>query len=182
MDLSVLKSRGAGAFAALLALTFGASTIQATNVLTATSSVAVSRSTLTGPGSAASIVIKPVTALTLSNTLAVSFNAPGSGLVVTAPAITTLSTTNQTAGITFTVNAGPGCVGASTGAVVITLKAGGVADATSTANVTVSASASPLVAVPVTISCAKNGGVYTPGPAQTVSVTSAAAGGTPYYR
>ena len=47
-------------------------------------------------------------------------------------------------------------------------------------NDTVTSSASALVAAPVTISCTLTGGVYSPGPAQTVSVTSAAAGGTPF--
>ena len=36
MDLSVLRTRGAGTFAAMLALTIGAGSLKATNVLTAT--------------------------------------------------------------------------------------------------------------------------------------------------
>ncbi len=179
MDLSVLKIHGARAFVALLALTVGAGAIQA-NLLTATTPVAVTCNTATGPGTVANIVVKPSPALTGSNTIVVSFAAPGAGLVVTAPALQTLSTTNQSAGITYTVNTAAGCVGASTGATVFHFTAGGTTDFAVTVNDTVTATTSALVAAAVNISCTLNAGTYTPGPAQTVSVTSAATGGTPF--
>jgi uncharacterized protein (TIGR03437 family) len=113
--------------------------------------------------------------------------APGGGLVVTAPSTSVLSSTNQTAGITFTVNAAPGCVGNTTGSTVIQFKAavgsGSAAnDATVTANDTVTtATSSGISANPVTITCAlTTGPVYTPGQPQTISITSAATGGIPF--
>jgi uncharacterized protein (TIGR03437 family) len=177
----ISKLPGIGALTALLALWACTASLQAANLLTATpASVTVTCNTATGPGAAATIVIKPVTPLVGAATLAVSFNAPGSGIVVTPPLVTSLSTANQTAGLSYTVSTAAGCVGASTGATVVTFKAGGVSDATATVNDTVTSSASGLVAAPVTITCGKSGSSYTPGSAQTVSVSSAASGGTPF--
>lgn len=180
MDLLASRIRSGGTFGALLALTIGAGSLQATNLLTATSPVALTCNTATGPGTAATIVVKPVTALTGSATIVVTFTAPGGGLLVTAPTTTTLSTGNQAAGLSYSVKVAAGCVGASTGATTITFLAGGVSDATVTANDTVTATTSALVASGISLTCALNSGTYTPGPAQTVSVTSAATGGTPF--
>ena len=188
MDISIRRKRTSLAFAGLLALTVGAATMQA-NVLTATSPVAVSCSTATGPGSAATITVKPSssTTLTTSTAITVTFTSPTGGIVVTAPTNNVLSASNQTAGITFTVNTSPGCVGNTTGATVIQFKAavgtGSAAnDATVTANDTVTtATSSGISANPVTITCAlTTGPVYTPGPAQLISITSAASGGIPF--
>ncbi|HVW84091.1 MAG TPA: hypothetical protein VHB50_05405 [Bryobacteraceae bacterium] len=138
--------------------------------------------TATGAGNPASVVVKPATALTGSNTIAVTLGSLSGGVVVTAPATSTLSTGNQAAGLVYSVSLAAGCVGVSTGAQTFRLNAGGVADVTVTVNTTLVASASGLNVSPspVTISCVKNGSVYTPGAAQTVSVTSIAAGGTPF--
>ena len=148
--------------------------------LTATSPVAVTCNTTTGPGAAQNIVVKPFIPLTGSNSLAVSFAQPGNGLTVTAPTLQTLSTSNQSAGLTYTVTTANGCVGATTGAVTIQFKAAGSNDVTVTANDTVTASGSGLVVSPVTVTCSLSGSTYIPGPTQTVSVTSSAAGGTPF--
>lgn len=179
MDLSVLRLRSVQAFAALLAFTIGAGSAQAFS-LVATSPVALTCSTAAGPGAAQTINIKPVVALTGVNTLAVSFTAPGGGLIVIAPGTTTLSTANQVAGINYTVVVGNGCVGASTGATTIQFKSAGVNDVTVTANDVVTSTTSGLVAPPVIITCARSGGVFTPGSAQTASVTSTAVGGTAF--
>lgn len=179
MDLSVLRSRSVQAFAALLALTIGAGSAQAVS-LVATSPVTLTCSTVSGPGAAATITIKPLVALTGVNTLAVSFTAPGSGLIVTAPSTVTLSTANQVAGINYTVVVANGCIGASTGAVQIQFKSANVNDVVVTANNTVTATTSGLSVSPVTITCARTGNVFTQGPAQTVSVTSSATGGTAF--
>lgn len=173
--------KGFRAFAAMLALTAGSAALQATNVLSVASPTAtVTCSTATGPGAAATIVVKPVTLLTGTNTLVVTFTPPGAGLVVTAPSTTTLSTTNQAAGLSYTVVVANGCVGASTGSTTLTFKAGGTNDVTVAVGDTVTSTTSGLSATPVTVTCAKSGSTYTPGAAQTVSVTSAAAGGTQF--
>lgn len=188
MDTSIRRKRTSLALAGLAALTVGAGAMQA-NVITATSPVTVSCSTATGPGTAASITVKPVssTALTTSTAITVTFVTPSGGLVVTAPSTNVISATNQSAGITFTVNTSPGCVGNTTGATVIQFKAAvgtgsSANDATVTANDTVTvATSSAISANPVTITCAlTTGPVYTPGPSQVISITSAASGGTPF--
>src|SRR5438105_2106137 len=116
MDFSVLKFRSAATFGTLLGLTVFAGTMRATNLLTATSPISVTCSTVTGPGTAQTITVKPSPALTGSGTIVVTFTAPSGGLVLTAPSVTTLSTANQATGLIYTVNVANGCVGASTGA------------------------------------------------------------------
>ena len=63
LKLRVRTTRnGLRAFAALLALTAGSAALQAVNVLSVASPTAtVTCSTATGPGAAATIVVKPVT-------------------------------------------------------------------------------------------------------------------------
>ena len=180
MDVLNLRARCTRALITLLALTAGASTIKATNLLNVTASVTVTCNTATGPGAAQNIVVKPATALTGSNTIAVSFVSPSNGLVVTAPANQTLSTANQSAGITYTVAVNAGCANAVGTPTTLQFTANTNNDATTTVNDNLTATTSALVANNVTISCVLSGGVYTPGPAQTISVTSHATGGTPF--
>jgi uncharacterized protein (TIGR03437 family) len=157
-----------------------ATALHAANLLTATpSSVALTCNTVTGPGTPATIVIKPAATLT-SGSLAVTQLALSSGLVVTPPAPATLNAANQGQGLTYTVNLPPGCAGAATGNNTIRFYVAGAADVSVALNTTVIATSTPLVASPVALTCAKTAGAYTAGPAQTVSVTSAAAGGTPF--
>ena len=185
MNLPAFKSHSARAFIALSALTIFAGTMQATNLLLATpGSVTLTCSTVSGPGLAATVTLKPVTPLTGSNTLVVTVGSlSGTGLVVTPPSVTTLSTANQGAGIIYSIRIAGGCVAASTGAPTFRFAAGGAPDVTITANNTVTATTSGLVTAPsaLTVTCTRSAGpVYTPGPAQTLSVTSAAVGGTPF--
>ena len=170
-------------FRTTLALTLWCGGLQAANLLSPNpASVAVSCNTITGPGPAATVVVKPVTPLT-NKTIAVTLGALSSGLVVTPPASAVLDSTNQAQGLTYAVNLAAGCRGAASGSASIKFYAGGTADVTASVTMDVTALASPLVASPVTITCARNPDPplsYSVGPAQTVSVTSAAAGGTPF--
>jgi Putative Ig domain len=153
--------------------------MQATNVLTVTSPVTVTCNVITGVGAAASIVVQPVTALTGASTIAVTVTQPGHGLTVTAPAAQTLNATTALT-LTYTVNVTSAtCAGASLGPVTIQFNAGGTADATSTANVSIT---SPLVPSPssLALTCVKSGNNYTVGSSQTESVTSAVTGGTAF--
>lgn len=192
MDLSALKTNSVRNFAALFALTMCAGTMQATVTLTATApgggAINVACSTATGP-TTASIVVKPIVALTGVHAIVVTFTAAGSGLTITAPTgagATTLNLASQAAGLTYTIAAGPNCVGASTGPVTLHFSsnldaAGAQADVAPVANVTVTSTASALVAPAIVVTCARSAGpVYVPGPAATVSVTSSAIGGTPF--
>ena len=182
MDLSATRIHGFKTIVAILAFTAGAGSLQATNLLTATpSSVTLSCSTSAGPGSA-TVVVKPVTALTGVNTIAVTLGALTGGVVVTPPVTTSLSTANQTAGLTYTLSLANGCVGVTTSAPTFHFSAGGVSDVTVTVNTTLTATTSGLSVSPspLIVTCAKNGGTYTPAAAKTVSVTSAATGGTPF--
>src|SRR5271157_257821 len=183
MKLSTFRTDHAAGIRAALAAVLCCGGLPAANLLTATpGTVALTCNTITGPGSAATIVVKPVAALT-SNTLAVTQLASSAGLVVTPPAPAILNSTNQSQGLTYTVNLAAGCAGATSGSASIRFYAGGVADVPVTVNVAVTAAASPLVASPAMLTCVRNAGPpvsYTASPAQTVSVTSAAAGGTPF--
>jgi hypothetical protein len=178
MDVSIFRIRSGGTFAALLACTIGAGTAQAANVLQATSPVAVTCSAAAGPGAAASIIVKPVTALSGAATIAVTVTAPGSGLVVTAPAAQTLNATTALT-LTYTVSVAAACAGASNGAVTIHFNAATVADVTTTANVTITSSlvtATPAIA----LTCVLSSGTYTSGGTVTESVTSPVSGGTAF--
>src|SRR5438067_418151 len=96
MDLSVLRIHGTRGLGILAGLACFAGTMHATNVLTATpSTVTISCNTATGPGTAATVTIKSATTLATGSTIAVSVGSLSGGLVVTAPALTTLSTANQ---------------------------------------------------------------------------------------
>ena len=136
MSLATFRT-GAFLGAALAALLCPGGT-QAAKLLTATpNTIALTCNTLTGPGSAAAIVVSPVPTLT-TNTIAVSVDR-NAVVAVTAPA--ELNSTNQTQGLTYTVNAAAGCAGATNGSFTIRFHAGGVADVTGTANLSVVASA-----------------------------------------
>ena len=185
MYFQALRFRTSKVFCALIALTASMGTMQATNLLTATTPVSLTCSTTAGLGASASIVVKPVTALTGANTIAVTFANPGGGLVVTAPVGgTTLNAANSAAGITYTVNLSPGCVGSPAGSSTPTIqfKSNGNTDVVVTANATVTATTSALVPAPSTVAltCTKSGSLYGLGSAKTVSVTSGAPGGTAF--
>jgi uncharacterized protein (TIGR03437 family) len=165
----------------------------AQNLLTATpSSVSLTCNTnTTGPSAAVSVVVRPVTNLTGSNILAVTFGSVGAGLVVTAPATPVLTAANSVAGLTYTVRIANGCSGASSGTAAPTFRfsrattVGGsaTADVTVTANTTVTVgSTSPLTVNPaaVSLTCMKSGSTYTPGVAQKTQIRSLTTGGTPF--
>jgi hypothetical protein len=133
----------------------------ATSVGTASAALTATPSTLTlsctttgGPGAAASVVVKPSPLLTGASTIAVTLGTLPAGVVaVSTPALQTLSTANQAAGIVYVVNYAAGCAGASagSGAVTFRLRADGTDDATVTVNRSVIASTSALVATPTTV-------------------------------
>jgi hypothetical protein len=178
MDLSVLKLRGAGAFAALLASTiFGAGSLQAVQVVNATVSGAVTCNTATGPGTSATVTVKLGTGLVGSASLVVTLGAPGNGLVVTPSTPQTFLLAQNTSGVIYTVSAAPGCVGNSTGNTTLAFTAPSSTAGSAIVADTVTATTSALTAQPVTIQCIAGG---TPGRSQTVTVTSAATGGTPF--
>lgn len=188
MKLSLLQANrtALGLFVAMVGSTIPA---YAVNLLTATpGSVTLTCSTATGPGTAANVIVKPITALTGSNTLVVTAVSIGTGLVVTTPSVNTLSSSNSTAGITFTVRAANGCAGLTSGANAPTFRFSTVSngvDVTVTANVTVTVGASsPLTTLPssIALTCTRTPPTptYTPGPAQTLAVKSATTNGTPF--
>ena len=138
------------------------------------------------------ITVKPGTDLTYP--VVVTPGTLPAGLVVT-PSTQTLTSGNAATGVQFVFAAAPGCSGLSPGANVSSTfvfmanqnSAGALADGNAvTATITVTAVATALVApvtpaAPITISCLYNGSTYTPTPSTiSVSVTSAATGGTPF--
>jgi uncharacterized protein (TIGR03437 family) len=209
MDLSVLVKRSALALGGLLALTAGAGSMQATVTTLLTSTLVanvapiavagVTCATQTGPPlSPQSVVIRAFPAPAVGHTVTIGVTQTP-GLKVTPAAGLVLSSTNNTAGLTFNVNSTAGCSnafgitantlinGANTIAVVLTAQtdAGAVNTdnpLTVTDTITTGAGTSALVAANVTVTCGYNstGPVYTPGTPQTVSVSSAANLGTPF--
>lgn len=163
---------------------------QTNQLIASPSTITLTCNTTTGPGTNATINIKPRVALSGSATITAGLGTLPAGVVaVTTPANQVLSTANQAAGINYVVNYQAGCASATAGTASTTFRynatpSGGslAADVTITANTTVTASASPLVASPspITITCVKNGSVYTPSAARTLAITSAATGGTPF--
>jgi uncharacterized protein (TIGR03437 family) len=155
----------------------------AANLLSVTpASVSVACNTLTGPGPAATVVVKPVASLG-GSTISVSPGAVSAGLVISAPSLAVLTAANQPQGLTYTISVAAGCAGAVNGAVAIRFFAGAAADASLTVNTSVTAQATPLVASPVEVTCGRSSGpsaLYTPGPAQATVLTSTAPGGTPF--
>lgn len=165
--------------------------VSSTYTLNAVVTGAVTCNTLTGPGTSATITVTPFLALSGASTIAVTYGTVGNGLVVTPPASTTLG--NGTTSLAYTVSAPAGCVGTSSTSTGITFKNAGTADviANVTDTVTVTPNQSPLVFAPspVTIRCiytpsgnspASNSSNYAPAAAQTISITSAETGGTPF--
>jgi len=175
----------------MVALTVGSSALKATgNLLSATPSTAtLTCNTQTGT-TPANIVIKPVTALTGSATIAVTYAAVSGGLSV-SPASGTLNSTNGGtggAGLTFTVSFAAGCAGVTNAATTpIAFKQAGTSDVSVTITTNLTATNSGLSASPspVTITCVASGSqspyTYSVGPAVAVNVLSTAANiGTPF--
>jgi len=152
-------------------------------------SINVTCSTLTGPGPAVNVVVKPVTPIGLGGAaIPISLGTLPAGIVVT-PTTASLTTANQTAGLTFSVKAASGCAGATAGTNAVSFRFAYGASPTLSATVSISyavtAATSPLTPTPssVALTCTLSSGTYTPGPAQSVSIASAitlANGGTPF--
>lgn len=202
MDLSVIrfsvrKQRSALAIGGLLALTACAGSMQAgvNSLLAAAVSnplVGITCSTLAGIGTAQTITVTPLHANTTSTSVIVTLGTISPGLTVT-PATGTL--TSSTTSLVFTVNAAPGCVGLTTNSsnsVQFKSQETGTVVAVNTdvaptvvSTLTTVSGSTPLVAPAVTVTCGY--GVVNTVPtwvpsssAQTISVTSSAAGGTPF--
>ncbi len=161
-------------------------TVTSPYLMTGTVSGPITCSTVTGPGAPATITVKAFTALSGSATIAVTAASVPNGLVLTPPGSPTLNLGNNSTGIAFTVSAAVGCVGNSTGPTTITFQAGGTADVPVIVSDTVTATTSGLAVSPTSIALTCT---FTPGspgsytyrsPAQTISITSAATGGTPF--
>jgi hypothetical protein len=183
MKLSTIRTNGAAVLGAALAGALCCGGLQAASLLTAApGTIALTCNTLNGPGPAATVVVKPVAALT-AGSIVVTLSGLSAELVITPLAPAVLTSQNQSQGITYTVSLAAGCAAAVNGTTTIRFYAGGVADAAVTASIGVTAVASALVASPVTVTCVRNTAPavsYTPGPAATALLVSAAPGGTPF--
>jgi len=183
MDFSLFKRSGLKLLPVLLTLTASPGLLHATNVLTAspaTASFTCSTNTGTTP---VTFTLTPGSAST--SAVVVSFATPLTNGLVVMPNTATIPANTKNP-VTFTATLAPGCVGVSAGTPVLQFKYNGAIDAapTITVNANAAGTVNPLAAnpSPVTVSCVYNpasGGRWTPGPPVTVSVTSAATGGTP---
>ena len=191
MDSSVLRRHGSTLLALMVALTVGSGALKATgNLLSATASATtLTCNTQTGT-TPATIVIKPVTAITGSASIAVTYASVTGGLSV-SPASGTLNSTNGGtggAGLTFTVTFAAGCTGVTNAATTpIAFKQAGTSDVSVTITTNLTATVSGLSASPspVTVTCVATGSSspysYSVGPAVAVNVLSTAANiGTPF--
>jgi len=190
MDLSILKTHASRAFAALLAMTACAVIAQA-NTLTVTGTPTLTCDTHTGAGTAGTFVVKPAATLSGTTTIVVSVGSSYTGVTVTPPSVTTLSSSNATAGISFSVNvSAAGCQGVTpgTGLTLVTFKAGATTDASGSGTIsaiTTSNGSGLSVGSTFTVTCIKtviSGGstTYASGPAVTVPVSSTSNLGTPF--
>ena len=112
---------------------------------------------------------------------------PTGPLVLPSPPTKSVTGTTAATAASFSFSLAPGCAGASVGTSTLPLTftpsgAGSTDPITviATLNVTNSGSALVISPNPVTITCTKSGTTYTPGAAQTVSVTSTSNAGTPF--
>jgi len=174
------------ALLAVLALVFCTGTLQATATLAGPASVSLTCVPATGPTST-NVPITLVTSgaavnVTVSTTQSTLSSANGGPLVL--PSTVTLAVNSTTVATNFAITFKPGCTGTvPSGSLSLTFT-----PATGTAlvipvTVTITQNgASPLVPSPASLSftCNKTTGTISPSGAQTIGVTSAATGGTPF--
>ena len=118
-------------------------------------SINVTCSSLTGPGAGVNVVVRPVTPIGSGGAaIPVSLGTLPGGIVVT-PTTASLTTANQTAGVTFVVKAANGCAGAATGTNSVTFRFAYGSSPTLSATVTISfavtAATSPLTPTPTSL-------------------------------
>ena len=137
-DLSIRLS------VALAALAIGSSALQAANKLTLSpSSITATCNAHINGQTAVQVTVKPATTLTTGQTIVVTLPSSFTGgLVVTPPSVTTLSTTNQAAGIVYNVALANACTGVTNAATPsFAFLAGGTADASLTVTTDISSAA-----------------------------------------
>lgn len=163
----------------VLALLFGGGSLHAAATLAANpTSLTLSCDTVLGSTPAT----VGITLAAAGSAVNVTVSEPnGSPVVLPSPVSQSVSSTSVAVNYTFSVPAG--CKGATNGqtvALTFTPSTGTALVVTATLNITSSASALAPSPSSVLLTCTKNGSVYTPGSSQTVNVTSAAPGGTPF--
>jgi hypothetical protein len=165
-----------------------ANTLQAALTLTTTAAGSppiLNCNTLTGPGTAIPILVK-VTG-TISGNVAITVPTPAAGTVITPPTLATLSSANNTAGITFTLSARAACAGATAGTNTVSFNfaENGTSSNAFTFSYVVTATSSSLntSVTSIALTCILDTGVYTVGPSQAFNVISSLTsvqGGTPF--
>ncbi len=139
-----------GTLLALAGFAACSASLHAANVLTASPATGVQL--YCGNAATATITVKPVSG---TATIVITLNTLPAGLSV-SPSTQTLNSGNSAAGVTFTLSA-PTCAGVAAGAntFTLTLKAGGVSDATVAG--TINASALTASPASLAITCAYDG-------------------------
>ncbi len=182
MDFSLFKRSGLKLLPVLLTLTASPNLLRAANLLTASPTAPTLTCSTSSGTTPVTVTLTPGSSSASLTT--VTFAALTGGVTVT-PASQTIAANSKTA-VTFSVSLAPGCVSVTNAATpTVQFKVNGTNDATITVTTNLAAgTVNPLSAAPnpVSVTCVYNpasGGSWTPGPAVTVSVTSAATGGTP---
>lgn len=126
-------------------------------------------------------------ATTITSPINVTFGTLPAGVTLTPSGTQILTVAAQAAGIIYTLRSTAGCAGATAGTNTVTVQflANGTNDLLLNVSHQVTATASGLTPTPtsVAITCVLASSVYTPGPAQTVSIASSvpsASGGSPF--
>jgi hypothetical protein len=151
-------------------------------VLSGTAPSTVTCNTAAGLGAVATFTVRPRVAL-ISTSPAEVVTYTASSYLQVSPASGGLSFTFASQNpVTFTVNLLPGCANATalTLSGAIHFSVGGTLDLTVSQPTAVTVTNSALAAAPVTVYCQLTGGVYSNRTTSTISVTSAAVGGTPF--
>lgn len=177
---------------AVLGLALCAGKMQAVNLLqTTTTSVALTCSTVSGP-TTANVVVKPAASLT-TGSIYITLGTLPAGWSVSPSTQQTLTSANQSAGITYTFSlsgAAAGCVGFTpTSSTTFYFKAVTTSSGTAVNDVNfpissvLAATTSGLTVSPtgtIALTCSLNGSTYIPQSPVTVSVSSSASTGTPF--
>jgi uncharacterized protein (TIGR03437 family) len=162
---------------AVLSLACCAGALQAATLVANPTALTLNCDTVLGPTPAT----VGITLAVAGSAVNVTVTAPAGPVVLPSPAVLSVGSTSVATSFAFSVAAG--CKGATNGQVVVltfTPSTGTLLTVNATLNITNSGSALAPSPSSVFITCTKTGSSYTPGPSQTVNVTSPSNGGTPF--
>ena len=181
MKVVTTKIYRSGILLAVLVLTLCTGLLHATNefTLTPATTLALTCSTVSGPGPAVQVTVKPA-ASGVTYPVTISLPSPNVSGITATLSSGSFTLTSSTSTAVLNVTALPGCQYLTTASPVtatMTLFRGATADVPVIAAVPVAETTSALTVSPVTVNCTVSPSSY---PNVIVPVTSGATGGTPF--